>query len=299
MAQVRANGINIEFESFGREADPVVLLIAGVLEQLTGWPDSICIGLTEKGFRVVRFDNRDAGKSSHLSDLGVPTIPEIMAKVASGQKVQLPYTLSDMAADAAGLLDVLGIGSSHIVGASMGGMIAQLFAVNYPAKTKSLVSIMSSTGRHGLPPPKPDAMAALMTCPSNPTRENRIELQIRMWRVFSGPDYRASDAELRAYVERQVDRVPLDLGAVARQTAALLGAEPRDKILKSVRAPTLVLHGADDPLAPAAWATDTAACIPGAELIIVPGLGHDFSEAAVQKVYLKYIGDFIAKVEAR
>ena len=299
MAQIRANGINIEFESFGREADPVVLLIAGVLEQLTGWPDSLCNGLAAKGFRVIRFDNRDAGKSSHLTDLGAPAIPEIMAKLTSGQKVQLPYTLRDMAADVAGLLDALGIGQAHIVGASMGGMIAQLFAVNYPAKTKSLVSIMSTTGRRGLPLPKPEAMAALMTRPSNPTRENRIELQIRMWRVFSGPDYRADDTELRAYVERQVDRVPLDRGAVARQTAALLGAEPRDKLLKSVGAPTLVLHGADDPLAPAAWATDTAECIPGAELVIVPGLGHDFTEAAVQKVYLKYIGDFIAKVEAR
>jgi pimeloyl-ACP methyl ester carboxylesterase len=299
MTQVRANGIDIEFESFGREADPAVLLIAGIGEQLTGWPDSLCNGLAARGFRVIRFDNRDVGKSSHLTALGAPAVAEIMAKIMSGQKIQLPYSLNDMAADAVGLLDALGIGRAHIVGASMGGMIAQLVAANYPAKTKSLVSIMSTTGRRGLPPPKPEAMAALMTRPSNPTRENRIEALIRMWRVIGGPDYRADDAELRAYVERQVDRVPLDLAAMARQTAALLGAESRDTILKLVGAPTLVLHGADDPLAPAAWAKDTAECVPGAELVIVPGLGHDFTEAAVQKVYLKYIGDFIAKLESR
>ena len=299
MTQVRANGIDIEFESFGREADPAVLLIAGIGEQLTGWPDSLCNGLAARGFRVIGFDNRDVGKSSHLTALGAPAVAEIVAKIMSGQKIQLPYSLNDMAADAVGLLDALGIGRAHIVGASMGGMIAQLVAANYPAKTKSLVSIMSTTGRRGLPPPKPEAMAALMTRPSNPTRENRIEALIRMWRVIGGPDYRADDAELRAYVERQVDRVPLDLAAMARQTAALLGAESRDTILKSVGAPTLVLHGADDPLAPAAWAKDTAECVPGAELVIVPGLGHDFTEAAVQKVYLKYIGDLIAKVESR
>jgi len=222
-----------------------------------------------------------------------------MAKFMSGEKIEPPYSLNDMAADAVGLLDALAIGQAHLVGASMGGMIAQLIAANYPAKTKSLVSIMSGTGRRGLPRPKPEAMAALMMRPSNPTRENRIEALIRAWRVIGGPGYRASDAEIRAYVERQVDRVPLDLAAYARQTAALLVAEPRNEILKSVRAPTLVLHGADDPLAPVEWAKDTAECIAGSELVIVPGLGHDFTEAAVEKVYLKYIGEFISRVEAR
>jgi pimeloyl-ACP methyl ester carboxylesterase len=298
MTQIRANGIDIEFESFGREGDPAVLLIAGFTEQLTGWPDSLCYGLAAKRLRVICFDNRDAGKSTHLTALGAPAIPEIMAKMMSGQKIEPPYSLDDMAADAVGLLEALGIGPTHIVGASMGGMIAQLVAANYPAKTKSLVSMMSGTGRRDLPPPKREAMAALLTRPSSSSRESRIDWFIHLLRAVGGPDYRADDAELRAYAERNVDRAPLDLAAVARQTAALFAAEPRDQLLRSVHTPTLVLGGADDPLAPVEWAKDTAESVAGAELVIVPGLGHDFTEAAVERVYLKYIGDFISKVEA-
>jgi pimeloyl-ACP methyl ester carboxylesterase len=175
MTQVRANGIAIEVESFGHERDPAVLLIAGFGEQLTGWPDSLCYGPAAKGFRVIRFDNRDVGKSTHLTALGAPAVSEIWAKVISGQRVELPYSLNNMAADAIGLLDALGIGQTHMVGASMGGMIAQIMAARYPTRTKSLVSIMSGTGRRDLPPPKPEAMAALMTRPYNLTRENRIE----------------------------------------------------------------------------------------------------------------------------
>ena len=299
MPQVKANGIDIEFESFGRAEDPNVLLIAGVMEQLTGWPDSLCHGLVRKGFRVIRFDNRDVGKSSHLTALGAPKIPELMAKLMTGQKVEVPYSLSDMASDAAGLLDALGVANAHIVGMSMGGMIAQLVAANYPAKTKSLVSIMSSSGRRGLPPPKPEAAAALIPPSGAPTREGRIDFQIKFFRVVGGSAYRADNPELRAYVERQVDRAPFDPAAAARQMAAYVAAEPRNEILKSVHAPTLVLHGADDPLIPLACGKDTADCIPGAELVIVPGMGHDFSDAVVQQVYLKYMGNFLIKVESQ
>jgi pimeloyl-ACP methyl ester carboxylesterase len=298
MPQVRANGIDVEFESFGRTDDPSVLLIAGVMEQLTGWPDSLCDGLATKGFRVIRFDNRDVGKSSRLTALGTPNIPELMAKLMKGQKVEAPYSLNDMASDAADLLETLGVAKAHIVGRSMGGMIAQLVALNYPAKTKSLVSLMSSSGRRGLPPPKPDAAAALIPPPGAPTREDRIKFQFNFFRTVGGSAYRADDSELRAYVERQVDRSHLDPSAAARHMAAYLSAAPRNEMLKSLRAPTLVLHGADDPLIPLACGKDTADSIPGAELVVVPGMGHDFSEAVVQRIYLKYIGDFLMKVEA-
>jgi pimeloyl-ACP methyl ester carboxylesterase len=297
MPQVRANGIDIEYESFGPADGPAVLLIAGINEQLTGWPDSLCHGLAKKGFRVIRFDNRDVGLSSHLASAGVPKIPELMAKLIAGQKLEVPYSLKDLAADAAGLLDALGIARAHIVGMSMGGMIAQLVAINFPAKTKSLVSLMSSSGRRGLPPPKPEAAAA-MAPPAGPLdHEGRVNYQLRFFRAVAGPAYRPNEAELRAYVERQVNRAELDPAAATRHMAAYLAAEPRNEMLKTVRVPTLVLHGADDPLIPLACGKDTADSIPGAELVVVPGMGHDFSEAIVQKVYLKYIGDFLTKIE--
>lgn len=299
MSRLAANGIDIEYESFGRADDPAVLLIAGIMEQLIGWPDSLCEGLAARGFRVIRFDNRDAGKSSHLSGLGIPELAELIARVRAGQKVEPPYSLDDMARDAACLLDALGIASAHIVGMSMGGMIAQLVAALHPGKAKSLVSLMSSSGRRDLPPPRPDAAAALQPPPGPLTREERIAYQMKFFRIVGGSAYRPDDAELRAYVERQVDRAPFDLGAALRHTAALVTAAPRNELLKSVRAPTLVLHGTDDPLIHVDCGRDTAACVPGAELVVVPGMGHDFSEALVREVYLKHVADFLARAEAR
>ncbi|MBV9289912.1 MAG: alpha/beta fold hydrolase, partial [Hyphomicrobiales bacterium] len=161
MAQIRANGIDIEYESVGREDDPAILLIMGLAASLIFWPDSLCQGLAAKGFRVVRFDNRDIGKSTHLAALGWPDLGAMMAERKKGTRSVPPYTLDDMAADAAGLIAALGVERAHIVGASMGGMIAQLVAINHPERTKSLVSIMSTAARPGLPEAKPEAMAAI------------------------------------------------------------------------------------------------------------------------------------------
>jgi len=299
MPQVRANGIDIEYESFGREGDPVVLLIMGVAAQLTIWPASLCEGLAARGFRVIRFDNRDIGKSTHLSDRPAPAAADLMAKRMAGERVDVPYTLGDMADDAVGLLDALGVAGAHIVGASMGGMIAQLVAANHPGRTRSLVSIMSSTGRPGLPEATPAAMAALMTPPASEGREDRIAGAINFWRATgSGPAYAPSDEEMRAYAELQVDRTPYDPAGIARQLAAVIAAPPRNDRLKAVRAPTLVIHGADDPLVPPEHGKDTADSIQGAEYVTIPGAGHDFSEA-LTPVYVKLLGDFLAKVEAR
>ena len=178
MPQVNVNGLDIEYESFGRGGDPAILLIMGLASQLTLWPEALCSGLAARQFRVIRFDNRDIGKSTHLSDKGAPDLAALMARLLSGQPVEPPYTLNAMAADAMGLLDAIGVDRAHIVGASMGGMIAQLVAVHYPARTKSLVSIMSTTGRRDLPPAKPEAMAAIMTPPASLGREDRIEGEI-------------------------------------------------------------------------------------------------------------------------
>src|ERR1700743_1751803 len=174
MPQIRANGIDIEYERFGRDSDPAILLIMGLAVQLIMWPVAFCEGLAAKGFRVIRFDNRDIGKSTHLSQLGAPNIPETMMKVMSGQTVVPPYTLDDMAKDSVSLLDALGIKRAHIVGASMGGMIAQIVAAKYPEDTISLTSIMSTTGRRDLPQATPEVMGALMTPPASDSREDRI-----------------------------------------------------------------------------------------------------------------------------
>lgn len=298
MPQVRANGIEIEYESFGRDRDPTVLLIMGFSGQLTLWPVALCEGLVARGFHVVRFDNRDVGKSTHLTEKGAPDIGALMAQAAAGAPVTAPYTLSDMAADAAGLLETIGVERAHIVGASMGGMIAQLVAADHAPRTKSLVSIMSTTGRRDLPPGKPEAMAALMTPPASTSRDDRIAAALRTWRTIGSPGYPASDAELRAAAERDIDRVPYDPIGVARQMAAIMASPPRNEKLAGVRVPALVIHGADDPLVPVEGGKDTAASIPGADLVIVPGMGHDFTEALVP-VYLKHIGDFVTRVEGR
>ncbi len=165
MPQVRANGVDIAYESFGRDGDPAILMIHGLATPLTGWPDSLCQGLANRGYRVVRFDNRDIGRSTFFAQSGAPDLPALMAKRVAGESPTAPYSLDDMAADAAGLLDALGIARAHVVGASMGGMIAQLVALNHPAKTKSLISIMSTTARPGLPRENREAMQALTAVP--------------------------------------------------------------------------------------------------------------------------------------
>jgi pimeloyl-ACP methyl ester carboxylesterase len=297
MAQLKANGIDIEFDSFGRESDPAVLLIMGFSAQMTMWPVSLCEGLAAQGLRVIRFDNRDVGKSTHLLEKGAPNPMEAMAKLMAGQPVNdAPYTLDDMAADAVGVLDGLGIDSAHIVGASMGGMIAQLVAAKHGARARSLTSIMSSTGRRDLPPAKPEAMSVLVTPPASNSREDRIKQGKTIWRTIGSPGYPATDEELDRVVRFEVDRVPYEPTGAARQLYAIVVAPPRNDLLKEVRCPALVIHGADDPLIPVEGGKDTAASIPGAELVIVPGMAHDFTEALVP-IYLKHVGGFIASVE--
>jgi pimeloyl-ACP methyl ester carboxylesterase len=298
MPQVRANGITIEYESIGREGGSAILLVMGFATALTGWPDSLCNGLAANGFRVIRFDNRDIGKSTHLTQLGAPDLAAMMAKLQGGQTPVAPYSLDDMAADAAGLLTALGIERAHIVGASMGGMIGQLVAINHPSKMKSLISIMSTTQRPDLPEGKPEAFAAIMTPPKSPGREDRIARGLEVWRVIGSPGFPASDAERRASVERGVDYAPYEPAGLARQMAAVITAPPRNDRLGALKIPALVIHGADDPLIPLSGGEDTAKSIHGADLLVVPGMAHDITESLVP-VYLKAIGDFVVKVEAQ
>jgi len=295
--QVKANGIDIEYESFGRERDPLVLLIMGLAAQLIFWPESLCAGLAAKGFRVVRFDNRDIGKSTHLARLPTPDFRAVMAEVAAGQTPDVPYRLDDMAKDAVGLLDALGVERAHVAGSSMGGMIAQMVAINYPERTKSLVSMNSTTGRRDLPPGDPKAMKILAQPPKSSNREDLIEASILVQRTLLGPGFGMTEAELRQSAERRTDRAPYDPAGIARHWAAVVAAPPRNAGLNMVRRPALVVHGDADPLFPVATARDTADSLPGAELVVVPGLGHSWPESSVS-VALARLGEFLSKAEA-
>ena len=296
MPQVRANGIDIEYESFGRDGDPLILLIMGFAAQLILWPEALCLGLAAKDFRVVRFDNRDVGRSTHFASLAAPDSRALLAEIMAGRRPDVPYSLDDMADDAVGLMDALRVERAHIVGASMGGMIAQLVAINHPDRTKSLISIMSTTGRRDLPAGNRETLSVLFQPPKSSSRDDLIDASMLVQKALSSPGFPASEAEMRSTAERRTDRTPFDPGGLARQSAALIAAPPRNALLRELRCPTLVLHGADDPVIPAAAAKDTAESIPGAELVIVPGMGHDFA-AALVPVYLKHIGDFVSKVE--
>jgi pimeloyl-ACP methyl ester carboxylesterase len=299
MPTAKANGITLEYEECGRKSDPALLLIMGFSGQLTMWPDSLCEGLASKGFHVIRFDNRDVGKSAKIENGPQVNIPDLMAKSMSGEALPpIPYHLDDMAKDAVGLLDALGIDTAHIVGASMGGMIAQIVAAKHPERTRSLVSIMSTTGKRGLPPAKPEAMAALMTPPADTKRETLINRFMTSFGVIGSPGFKATQDELRTTAERQVDRVPYYPSGVQRQLAAIVCATPRNDILRNVRAPAMVIHGADDPLVPVEGGKDTAESIAGCKLVVVPGMAHDFTNALVP-IYLQHIGDFVTEVEKR
>lgn len=298
MPQIKANGLNFEYETFGESKDPAVLMIMGFSAQMTMWPVELCEGIASRGYHVIRFDNRDIGLSERVNSSVAVNVMEAIMKAASGQPIASPYQLNDMAVDAAGILDAMKIEKAHIVGASMGGMIAQLVAVNHPHKARSLTSIMSTTGRRDLPPSKPEAMAVL-TQPAPVEREARIEHTMKVWRIIgSQPVYAADDEELRRTATAIVDRVPYDPAGIARQLVGILASPPRNEMLKSVKLPALVIHGTDDPLVNPEGGKDTAASIPDARLKMIPGMGHDFTSKLVP-VYLREISDFISEVDAR
>jgi len=274
VTSVGANGIAIEYEAFGRPDAPAILLVMGLGMQLVAWPDSLCEGLVARGFRVVRFDNRDVGLSTRA-----PPSRGMTAKLARAffkLPVRPPYTLGDMARDTVGLMDALAIGAAHIVGASMGGMIAQIVAAEHPGRTRSLTSIMSSPVAVR---PRPKVLRALLR-PRPRDPEAAVRQMVEFFKLVGGSDYPASDAELKAKIERSVRR-SYRPDSFARQLLAIQTAPSRVPMLHGVRAPTLVLHGSDDPLVPPVGGEMTAAAIPGARLRIVPGMGHFLPEALV------------------
>ena len=283
MASVQANGITIEYESFGAPDAPPVLLIMGLGGQLTLWPVELCEALVARGFRVIRYDNRDIGLSTKFDHAGLPDIAALMMASFTGKMPDVAYTLDDMAADAAGLLDALGITRAHIVGASMGGMIAQNFAANYPARTLSLTSIMSTTGNPAVPPARPEAMAVLTNRPATQDPEVLMAFLVNTARVIGSPVYPASEERLLARIRADLQRSYSPTGYV-RQMAAIIAAGDRRGKLASIAAPTLVIHGDADPLVSIEGGRDTAANIKGAELRIIPGMGHDLPLELVETI---------------
>jgi len=267
--RVRSNGIELEYESQGSPDDPVLVLIMGLGAQLTDWPPELCELLIEQGFRVIRFDNRDAGLSSGFDELGPPDLPAIL----SGDHATAPYRLADFAADLAGLLDALGIAAAHIAGASLGGMIAQQFTIDHPDRVRSLCSIMSLTGDRSVGRPRPEA-AALLGRPPAASREEAIGNAVAGSRVIGSPGFPTEEEELLRRAAAKHDRAYRPIGTL-RQYAAVLASPDRTAALRGVTAPTVVIHGDSDPLIDVSGGRATAAAVPGAELVIIGGMGHD------------------------
>jgi pimeloyl-ACP methyl ester carboxylesterase len=276
MAFASANGLELAYDERGPSSAPVILLIMGLGTQMIAWPETFCDQLAAAGFRVVRFDNRDIGLSTKIENAPKIRLASVLFKAFLGRKVKSPYTLEDMAADAIGLLDALDIANAHIVGASMGGMIAQIVAAKYPERVRSLVSIMSSSGDPKLPRSKPKVNAVMFGRRPKPTdRERLIRYGMKMHRTIGSPAYPTPARVLRRKVEAAIDRSYYPAGTL-RQFTAIIANGSRVELLKTITAPTLVIHGSDDPLVPVEAGMDTAEHIPDAELKIIPGMGHDF-----------------------
>jgi pimeloyl-ACP methyl ester carboxylesterase len=268
----RANGIDICYDIFGDAGAEPMLLIMGLGAQMVLWDDAFCEQIAARGFRVIRFDNRDIGQSSKLSGGKRLTAVELLKLRFLKIPVAAPYQLRDMAQDTTGLMDVLGIKSAHLVGASMGGMIAQEIAISFPQRVRSLTSIMSTTGNPRIPPPT-RAAAAMLMAPPPTTKDEYLARFAQTWKILRVGSFPQDEALDRARAERCFER-GLNPAGVGRQLRAILASGSRKERLRTVRAPTLVIHGTVDPLVNPAGGKDTAASIPGAKLLMIEGMGH-------------------------
>ena len=271
-AFIKANDIVLCYDSFGNPIDSPLVLIMGMGAQMVGWDDEFCEQLSCRGFRVIRFDNRDAGKSTRFDNAGTPDVTAALTRAWLGKPVAAPYLLRDMALDLVGLLDALHIERAHLVGASMGGTIGQIVAIEHPHRVLSLTSIMSTTGDRSLPRPKPSALTALFK-PVPGDLEGYIEHYVSRWKVLRANEFPEEEERDRVRAVRNHLR-GLSPAGTARQLVAILASGSRRQALRTVTVPTLVIHGDADPLVPLAAGIDTADCIPGAELVVLEGMGH-------------------------
>ena len=285
MTRVRTkDGIELAYESIGDPADPPVILIMGLGAQMHVWPDSLCRNIATKGFRVIRFDNRDSGESTVLEEHGNPSLIRVWLGLRlAKKKPRVPYTLKDMARDVLALMDSLELQSAHVVGASMGGMIAQVLAAKHKHRIRSLTSIMSSATAPRLPVSQLQMLLQLARRPGNDNRDDHIRYITRMNRMIGSPDFPMADDELQRLAETSWARTSSPKG-FKRQLAAITHAGDRRRLLRKIKARTLVIHGANDPLVPVTMGIETASLIRRSKLKIVFGMGHDFPEALVPKL---------------
>ena len=285
---VGSAGVDIAFERFGDPRRPPVLLIMGLGTQMLGWPDGLCAALADRGMHVIRFDNRDIGLSTHMTDAPAPDV----AAALTGDPSSASYKLSDMARDTVGLLDSLELPSAHVVGASMGGMIAQTLVIEHPHRVRSLTSIMSTTGDPSVGQPTESAMAALLSPPAA-SREEAIERTLAIVRVIGSPGFALDEAEIRRRTGLAYDRSNDPVG-VARQLVAIAASGDRTAALRRVSIPTLVVHGADDPLVDVSGGRATARAIAGAELAVFDGMGHDLPRGLWAEI-ARRIGELVER----
>jgi len=275
---IPAGDVELCYETFGREGDPAVLLVMGLGTQMLAWHEEFCERIAAEGFFVIRYDNRDVGRSTHFEGHRPPSVFEMVTR----RPRHLAYTLEDMADDAAGLLDALGIPSAHVVGASMGGMIAQLVAARHPDKTRSLVSIMSTTGAGRVGQPGLKVLPFLLKAPST-EREAAIERVVKLFDLIGSPGFERDEAATRELAGRSFDRSS-DRAGAGRQLGAILGSGDRTPVLRTVTAPTLVIHGTADKMVAPSGGRATAKAIPGARLELIRGMGHDLPRGAWEQV---------------
>jgi pimeloyl-ACP methyl ester carboxylesterase len=278
------------YETFGTATAPPMLLIMGLGSQMLLWDDQFCEQLASRGFRVIRFDNRDIGRSTQLRGAKIPTRWQLLRRSARGAA----YMLEDLAADCVGLLDALEIGAAHIVGASMGGMIAQLVAIEHPDRVLSLVSIMSTTGNPRVGKPQPRMMMMLMR-KGKREREAYIEDHIETYRAIGSQQYDFEEEYKRERAGRLYERGVYPAGS-ARQLGAIVSAPDRTEALAGVRAPTTVIHGDADPLVDVSGGRATADAIPGARLVILPGMGHDLPRALWPEIIDAIVANTMATI---
>jgi len=282
MAQVTGNGITIEYDTFGESSEKPLLLVMGLGAQMTRWREEFCQLLAQQGHYVIRFDNRDVGLSERFDSAGAPDMAQLFMQAQAGEAITAAYTLDDMAQDAFGVLDALGIDRAHICGASMGGMIVQTMAIQQPQRVLSMVSIMSTTGNPDLPSSTPEASAALMS-PAGTSLESVLDRAVAVSRVIGSPDYQDTADQIRQRAQADFERSFYPVG-VARQMAAIAASGNRRPLLTQVSTPTLVIHGTDDPLVPLAGGIDTHEAISGSRLETFAGMGHDLPEALWSKI---------------
>jgi len=284
MPNVIANGIEIEYDTFGDLSSPPLLLIAGTRAQLISWPDPLCDQLAKQGLYVIRYDNRDVGLSSKIDYAAAPNMLEVLASRERGEDAKIPYTLDDMAEDAIGLLDALNFEKAHVFGISIGGMIGQIMAIRYPSRVSTLISMMCGTAGASIGAVKPE-VASIGMIPPPEDRDGYVEHNVRFFHVLAGSKIPLDDQLTRQVAQQSYDRCYYPEGW-ARQQIAVLTAWDRTQALKSVTVPTLVILGSEDPVIPVEDGRAVAEAVPGAELLIIEGLGHGLQFPEVWPIWV-------------